>query len=58
MIDNLALFEKHDAEQEEYLNSQPACSVCGEHIQEDCYYDIGGAIYCESCIDDCKKWKE
>ena len=35
------------------------CSMCGNEIYEDeYYYGVGGEIYCEECIDDCKHTAE
>ena len=50
--DNYELFQQHDAEQEELLEGLPVCCCCGNHIQDDCYYDIDGEIYCEKCMED------
>lgn len=49
-MDNYDLFERHDAENEKWLSSRPICSCCGEHIQDDMLYDIGGKLICEECI--------
>ncbi len=43
-------FERHDAEQERWLQSRPVCEVCGEHIQEEHLYDIDGDLVCEECL--------
>ena len=48
--DNYDAFIRHDAEQQEYLESLPICDKCGEPIQDDYLYDIGGDIYCEDCM--------
>ena len=42
----------HEAEQEAYLESLPKCCKCGEPIQDDYLYDVGGDIYCEDCMKD------
>ena len=45
-------FLRHDAEQEEWLKSRPVCVDCGEHIQDDCYYDFGNGPMCEDCMEE------
>lgn len=44
-------FERWDAEQEEKLEKMPVCDECGEHIQDDYLYDIGGEILCRTCME-------
>ena len=51
MFDNYDLFVAHDREQTEWLESQPTCCECGEHIQDDFLYDIEGDLYCEECLE-------
>lgn len=53
--DPLADFERYDAEQERRLARLPLCSVCGEHIQDEEAYFIGGRWICEDCIDSFKQ---
>ena len=48
-------FEKHDAEQERWLQSRPVCSECGEHIQDEELFDIDGDLVCEECLTDYMK---
>ena len=48
-------FEKHDAEQERWLQSRPVCSECGEHIQDEDLFDIDGDLVCEECLSDYMK---
>ena len=50
--DNYELFQQHDAEQEELLEQCPVCICCGEHIQDEFYYDIDGDTYCDRCLKD------
>ncbi|MGF0064293.1 hypothetical protein ACQRCQ_03330 [Lachnospiraceae bacterium SGI.085] len=50
--DNYELFQRHDDEAEAILEELPVCCCCGNHIQDDCYYDIDGEIYCEKCMED------
>lgn len=50
--DNYELFQVHDSEQEELLEQRPVCICCGEHIQDEFYYDIDGDTYCDRCLKD------
>lgn len=52
MIDNYDLWLEHDNQAETWLESLPVCSICGEHIQDDYYYQLGDEIICESCMED------
>lgn len=45
----------YEAEQERKLAKLPVCDDCGEHIQDDHYYDIDGYIICPDCL---KKYKK
>lgn len=42
--------EQHAAAQEKELKKFPVCDVCGEHIQTEYLYRIGGEVFCEECI--------
>lgn len=42
-------FDRHDREQQAWLNKLPVCCVCEEPIQSECLYDVGGELYCEEC---------
>lgn len=42
-------FERHDAEQNKWLELLPRCCECGERIQEDDLFDIQGDLYCWDC---------
>ncbi len=50
--DNYELFQQHDAEQEELLKGLPVCCCCGNHIQDNHYFEINKEIYCDSCAED------
>lgn len=50
--DNYRLWEQHDAVQEQWRDSRPVCSYCGEHIQDDGAAQIRGEYYCRQCLDD------
>ena len=56
--DNYDEYKKHEAEQEAWLNKRPICEECEEPIQDETLYDIGGHLYCKSCIDNFEKWTE
>lgn len=45
-------FIRHDAEQEEWLESRPVCDICGEPIQDEAYHYIFGHPVCDRCLDD------
>ncbi len=49
-MDNYERWERHDAEQERWLNKRPVCCECGEHIQEEHLFDIDGDLVCEDCL--------
>ena len=49
---NDVMLRAYEREQEAYLDSLPKCEICGEPIQDDFLYDVGGDIYCESCMID------
>ena len=42
-------FDRHDREQAEWLEKLPVCCHCGEPIQSEDLFDIGGDLYCEEC---------
>lgn len=50
--DNYDLWQAHDMEQEERLNSLPKCKHCGEPIQQEKAVCIDGDYYCEDCEDE------
>lgn len=43
-------FERHDREQQEWLDSRPVCDGCFNPIQDDFYYDIYDQKICEDCL--------
>lgn len=49
--DNYDAWEAHDAAQAAQLEELPVCDSCDEPIQDGYYYEIGGRIMCESCVD-------
>lgn len=46
-----ALFE-HEYRASRRLSRRPVCVLCGEPIQDDYCYVIGGDILCEDCLAD------
>lgn len=52
MMDNLDLFEMHDAQREKEATVYPVCDYCGERIFDDFLYAFDGEIICESCFND------
>lgn len=48
--------ENYSAEQDERLERRPVCDFCGEHIQDEYYYCIGGKNICPSCLEDYREW--
>lgn len=44
-------FLNHEAEQESWLARRPVCADCGEHIQDDHYFDINGEAICPDCME-------
>lgn len=49
--DNYDAWDAHDAAQAKELEKLPVCDSCDEPIQDGYYYEIGGRIMCESCVD-------
>lgn len=52
IADNYDAFREHDSEQEAWLAKLPKCVSCGEPIQDDDLFDIGGALYHVECAED------
>lgn len=44
------MHECEEMKYEKWLADQPICAECGEHIQTDMRYLIGGEYYCEDCV--------
>lgn len=44
-------FENYDRAQAQALKKYPVCCECGEPIQGDYLYDIGGELYCPECME-------
>lgn len=45
-----------DRKEQEWLDSRPVCSICGEPIQEEYAYNYKGEWICEGCIDDMREY--
>ena len=58
MMDAYDQWLEHDRQAEKWLENLPVCSICGEHIQDEEYYDLGEVIICESCMEDYKVTNE
>ena len=56
MIDNYQLWRSNEARLEAMLEESPICDKCRDYIQDDYYFDIGGEILSEHCLD--KKYKK
>lgn len=55
--DPLKDFDRHDAQQQKWLDSLPKCAYCNEPIQDDCYFEINGECVCEDCLNEHhRKW--
>ena len=45
-------FEKWDGERERRRCKRPKCADCGEHIQDEQLYLIGGKFICPECLEE------
>lgn len=55
----VADYERHAAKQEAALARLPKCNDCGQPIQEEHFYNIGGKNICVDCLDNnYRKWVE
>ena len=43
-------FNRHEAEQEAWLEKRPECADCGHHIQDESAYYINGEWICQACM--------
>lgn len=54
--DNYDAFVENEAKvgkaYDEYIESLPVCSECGETIHDDVCYKIFGELFCTECIED------
>lgn len=51
-MDAYSQWLEHEAQAERWLESLPVCSICGEPIQDEYYYELGDEKICESCMND------
>lgn len=56
--DPVADWNRHCEEVENELKFCPVCDYCGEVITDEQFYDFGGEIICEDCMDKYKEWTE
>lgn len=56
MRDNIDFYMEHEIQEERdyqrWRRSRPICDECGEHITDDCYWEIEGSIYCPECAEE------
>ena len=52
MKDNLDFYRDYEEQQAKELEKFPVCSVCGEYITDEFYFDIEDEIMCEDCLKD------
>ena len=52
MPDNFSMWVRKERELELRLSSRPKCDDCGEHIQDEYYFEVEGDILCEECMHD------
>ncbi len=48
----------HSYDGEKWLEARPFCSLCGEHIQDEFAVFLFGEWFCDSCIEDAKRFVE
>jgi len=47
----IADFERHERQQQKWLERLPVCDICDEPIQDDHYYLINGDNICPDCME-------
>lgn len=50
MEDNYSLWEAKTRREEAWLEEQPVCDYCGEHIQDEECFDDGEKRLCLECL--------
>lgn len=50
--DPIADYLDWEEKRQKALEKRPVCEYCGEYIQEQFYYELGGEIICEDCLID------
>lgn len=56
--DPIGDYDRYDAEIESNLEKRPTCDICGDHIQEEFYFNILGYKICEECMDTSREYIE
>jgi hypothetical protein len=49
--DPIADFHRYDSDREDALAKLPKCCLCGEAIQEEKLFDVGGDLYHVECFE-------
>ena len=50
-MDNYSAWERHQRDEDKWLESRPVCSFCGEHIQDEYAYRINDELICMDCLE-------
>lgn len=56
--DPIADFFAHEAKCEKKRRKLPVCDVCGERIDGDYLYDLGGELICEECMNNYRRYTD
>lgn len=56
--DPIADFNRHETEQQKWLNKLPECDCCCEPIQSEHCFVLHGEIYCEECMENFRRFTE
>ena len=46
----------YDIEADNRLKQLPVCDECGEHIQDEYYYEFRDWVICPSCMEEHRRW--
>ncbi len=52
MLDVYDLWKSQDIKKERWRARLPQCEYCGEHIQDEFYFEINGEYLCEKCVNE------
>lgn len=58
MFDAVDDFLRHDSECADRDAKMPTCDICGNICEGEHYWLIDGKIYCEECLDECRRYTE
>lgn len=50
--DPIADFEAYDKESQDWLDSLPRCTVCGNSIEDNTHFDFDGDAVCRDCLEE------